>query len=135
MHVTVSTRYLLAVYELAETTDERVSTTAIADAVDRSRPTTTEAIQRLDDHGLVDYEAYQGVRLTDDGRERAASLHEEYEVLNRFFDDVLGVEGAAEEAADLVGIVSPTVLGRLDETVIAPVADRTDAEETMQSSE
>jgi len=123
------------VYELAESADERVSTTTISDAVDRSRPTTTEAIQRLDDHGLVDYEAYQGVRLTDDGRERASSLHEEYEVLSRFFDDVLGVEAASEEAADLVGVVSPTVLGRLDETVIAPVADRTDADDAAQSSE
>ncbi|GGM67689.1 DtxR family Mn-dependent transcriptional regulator [Halarchaeum rubridurum] len=135
--MTVATRYLLAVYELAGTTDERVSTSALSDAVGRSRPTTTEAIQRLDDHGLVEYEAYQGVRLTDAGRERAASLHEEYEVLNRFFDDVLDIEDADDEAAELVGIVSPTVLARLDEAVIAPVADRADAEdvEDVASSE
>lgn len=131
----IATKYLLAVYELADAADDRVSTSAIADAVERSQPTVTEAIQRLEEHGLAEYEAYYGVRLTDAGRREASSLHEEHEVLSRFFADVLDIEDADDEAAELVGIVSPTVLGRLDETVIMPVEEQADADGAESPSE
>lgn len=115
--------YLRAVYRLTDDPDERVGTGALADAVERSPAATTGAVQRLEARGLLDYEPYQGVRLTADGRERAAALHEEYETLRRFLDDVLRIDDPDEEAAALLGVVSADVLQRLDETVIPPPDD------------
>ncbi|GGL56150.1 metal-dependent transcriptional regulator [Halocalculus aciditolerans] len=108
-----ATRYLRALYELADEPGERVSTGDLSAAVDRSRATTTETVQRLEARGLVDYEAYQGVQLTTEGVLEARAAEEEYEVLRRFFDDVLDVPDPEREADAVAGVLSPDVLDQL----------------------
>jgi Mn-dependent DtxR family transcriptional regulator len=87
--------------------------------LDRSPSAATEMLQRLDERGLVAYEPYDGVTLTDEGRAEAAELYDRYRTLVRFFRDVLGVEDAQAEAMRLAGVVSTTVADRLGSTVLA----------------
>jgi DtxR family Mn-dependent transcriptional regulator len=112
--------YLVQIFDLAEADGEPVSTGDIARAVDKSPAAATEMIQRLADDGLVDHESYHGVTLTAVGRREAAQLHDRYETLQRFFSGVLDLEDANHEAALLSGTVSPTVISRLEETLLPP---------------
>jgi len=61
--------YLLAVYMESQRGEMPVSSGIIADRLDKSPPSVTEMLQRLDDQGLMVYEPYEGATLTD----RAAS--------------------------------------------------------------
>lgn len=112
-------QYLLAVYILDHRDDEPVRTSDVADTLDRSPGTVTETFQRLDADGLVEYEAYEGVTLTDAGRERATELHEAYVALSWFFRRVLELDDYEAEAMELAGLVSPDVAERLADTLLA----------------
>lgn len=63
-----------------------IRTNAVAETLDRSPAIVTETFQRLDREGLVTYESYKGVTLTDVGRERAAELHEAYVTVSWFLE-------------------------------------------------
>ncbi|MBB6646576.1 metal-dependent transcriptional regulator [Halobellus ruber] len=123
-------QYLLAVYILGHRTDPPIRTTAVAEALDRSPATVTETFQRLDEQGLADHEPYEGVTLTEAGRERAAELHETYVTVSWFFRSVLELDDYEAEAMQLAGLVSPTVAERLAATlpVETDAASQSDAE-------
>ena len=112
-------QYLLAVYILDHRDDEPVRTSDVADTLDRSPGTVTETFQRLDADGLVEDDAYEGVTLTDAGRERATELHEAYVALSWFFRRVLELDDYEAEAMELAGLVSPDVAERLADTLLA----------------
>lgn len=111
-------RYLLAAFLAERRHSPPVSTGQVADAVGRSPSATTEMLQRLESRGLLTHEPYEGVTLSDEGREAAEQLHESYLVLARFFRDVLDIDDYAEEAMDVAGTVSPSVAERLSETLL-----------------
>jgi Mn-dependent DtxR family transcriptional regulator len=111
-------QYLLVVHQLTESDAEPVGSGRVADELGRSPSSSTEMLQRLADKGLVDYQPYEGVRLTDAGRDRAAELQKSYLVLRRFFGDVLELEEPDAEAFELAGSVSPLVTDRLATTVL-----------------
>jgi DtxR family Mn-dependent transcriptional regulator len=112
-------QYLLAVYILGHREKPPVQTSAVAEALDRSPATVTETFQRLEEAGLVDYEPYEGVTLTEAGRERAAELHETYVTVSWFFRSVLDLDEYESEAMELAGLVSPTVAERLAATLLS----------------
>lgn len=113
-------QYLVAIYALERAGETPVATGRIAAELDRSPSTTTETVQRLAADGLVEYEPYTGVELTDSGRERARERYETYRTLRRFFRDVLDIEAYDQEALALAGNVSPVVADRLRQTIVPP---------------
>ncbi|WP_136590500.1 metal-dependent transcriptional regulator [Salinigranum halophilum] len=106
-------QYLLVLYLVEQADSDPVAPGVVADALDRSPAATTEMLQRLAARGLVTHEPYEGATLTPDGREDAEELYETYVTLSRFFDEVLGLDDADEEAMRLAGNVSPVVADRL----------------------
>jgi len=114
-------QYLLAVYIESKRSGAPVSSGAVADQLDKSPPSVTEMLQRLDGRGLVTYEPYQGVTLTNAGRERATDLHESYVTLSWFFRSVLELETHESEAMELAGVIDPRVAERL--TAVLPVEE------------
>ncbi|WP_440772805.1 metal-dependent transcriptional regulator [Natronorubrum sp. DTA28] len=111
-------QYLLVVFLVERRDGPPVSSGAVADAVGRSPAATTEMLQRLETRGLVTYEPYDGATLTDEGRDAAAELYGAYDTLSRFFRDVLELEEYEREAMELAGAVSPTVIDRLESTLL-----------------
>ena len=81
--------------------------------------------QRLGENGLLTYEPYEGVTLTDSGGERATALHETYVTVSWFFRGVLGLDDHESEAMELAGLVSPAVAERLADTLPHPEAATT----------
>lgn len=113
-------RYLVVIYALEQADGPHVPTGRIARVVERSPAAATEMVQRLAGDGLVEYERYSGVQLTEPGRDRAADLFGTHQTLCRFFRDVLSLDDYAREALSLAGVVDPEIARRLETTVLPP---------------
>ena len=113
--------YLLTVYMESQRGEPPVASGVIADRLDKSPPSVTEMLQRLDDQGLVVYEPYGRATLTDAGRERGTDLHESYVRLSWFFRSVLELESHESEAMELAGVIDSSVTDRL--TTVLPVEE------------
>ena len=111
--MTGAPQYLLAIYIAEHRHGPPVSFGVVADVLDRSPASVTEMCQRLDEQGLVAHEPYEGVTLTDEGREQAEDLHETYVTLSWFFRDVLELDDHEGEAIAMAGTVSADVTERL----------------------
>ena len=63
-------------------------------------PSVTAALKSLSKRGLVNYDPYEVVTLTERGRELAEGVQHRHDVIRGFLTDVLGVEaGPAEDYA------------------------------------
>ena len=79
---------------------QRVRTSDLALKTELKPATVTEMIQRLGEIGLVDYQAYHGVFLTDQGQRVANVIEHRFIILQRFLTEILGVDKAeADEVA------------------------------------
>ncbi|MFB6198199.1 MAG: metal-dependent transcriptional regulator [Halobacteriaceae archaeon] len=81
--------YLYAISTLSKESSGRVTTGAIQEYLDVAPPSVTEMIGKLDDRGLVEYEKYRGVQLTDQGKILASNVSWRLCVVSSFFDSVL----------------------------------------------
>ncbi len=92
--------YLLAIYIAQHRDDPPVAPGELGEMLDRSPAAVTEMCQRLAEDGLVSYEPYDGVTLTESGREEATELHETYVTVSWFFRGVLDLDDHETEAMD-----------------------------------
>ncbi len=106
--------YLVAIYELSRDHGSARSA-AIADRLNVSTASVTNALRSLADRKLINYERYQAVTLTRDGGQTAAQVARRKRILERFFVDVLHLdEGEAEQNAHrMEHMITPTALDRL----------------------
>ena len=117
--------YLKAIYHLAKPDKASVSTNAIATKMLTKASSATDMIKKLAEKGLVDYQKYQGVHLTEKGRFAAVSVirkHRLWEVflvkkLNFSWDEV------HEVAEQLEHIKSEKLTQQLDEFLEFPTKD------------
>ncbi|HEU4364527.1 MAG TPA: metal-dependent transcriptional regulator [Candidatus Krumholzibacteria bacterium] len=81
-----------------------------------SAASVTEAIGTLQERGLILHKAYQGVRLSAEGRRVAERILNRYEVLRHFLTDVLGVEESTgrRDACEIEHVASPETMDRLE---------------------
>ncbi len=107
-------QYLKAIYLVQRADDGPAATGAIADSLDVSPASANEMIGKLEGRGLADHEKYKGVRLTDEGIERAREALQTYCIIERFLANVLEVEEFRDEARALEAVIDDTVAERLD---------------------
>jgi len=106
--------YLEAVLTLLqETGAARVRDIAARTGV--SAPSVTAALKHLAEAGLVDYDPYELVQLTPDGRAVAEKVRGRHDALSDFLVNVLRVdaETADANACRMEHVVDDRVLGRL----------------------
>ena len=117
--------YLKAIYHLAMRNDAIVSTNAIAKKMHTKASSATDMIKKLSEKGLVNYQKYKGVHLTEKGRLAAVSVirkHRLWEVflvkkLNFSWDEV------HEVAEQLEHIKSEKLTQQLDVFLEYPTID------------
>jgi len=122
-------QYLLAIYVLACRNAPPVHTKAVADALGRSQAAVSEKFQRLDDSGLVVYEPYEGVTLTEPGRKRAVTMHRVYAIILWFYRTVLAFDARENEALTVAEVLSPSAARRLTEVTPSRIYAGTPVEE------
>ncbi len=106
--------FLKAIYRLQLETD-RVSTNALAVALNISAPAVTDMAQRLVEEGTVDYLKYRGVRLTPAGEQVALKMLRRHRLIEAYLVQDLGYQ--LHEVHDEAEALEHTVSDRFVEAI------------------
>jgi DtxR family Mn-dependent transcriptional regulator len=96
--------------------EEGIRSTDIASALGISKASVSHMMNVLRDEGYITKEKYGAVTLTESGKNVAVNIKRRYELLKRFFHNVLGVEAdiAAEDACRVEHLISPETAEHID---------------------
>jgi len=117
--------YLAEAYRLAYYQDNNpyVSTSALAEAMGVSAPAVTRMVQRLQDRGYLEHQAYQGLRLTPAGEREALAHLRRHRLVECFLVTIMGF--AWHEVHALAGefepVVSDAVIQRMAAMIESPL--------------
>ena len=106
--------YLEAIFDLDK--DKKVVRVRdIAKRLDVKMPTVTSMLRNLNNRGLVNYEKYEYVELTESGADVGREMHRRHQVLYRFLTDVLKIDmrTANDEACRMEHVLSESSLTNL----------------------
>jgi len=105
-----------------ERNNKRVKTTELAEKLGSPLSSMTVLLQRLANMGLVDYEPYKGVKLTDEGRKVAVKIIRRHRLSERFLTDILGLNWCEvhEHACKLEHAITDKIEEKLDEKLGGP---------------
>lgn len=118
--------YLKTLYLHQERTGvDRVPTGQVATALEVAPGTATAMMKTLAESGLVDYEPYSGVRLTEAGVRLATHVLRRHRLLELFLVRVLGMSWSEvhAEAEILEHAISEGLIDRIDEMLGRPSTD------------
>lgn len=108
--------YLKAVFKITERSQSSASTNSIADHLSTAPASVTDMVKKLDKKGLVVYQKYKGVYLSESGKKIATQLIRKHRLWEVFLHDKLKFpwEQIHEIAEDLEHIDSADLINRLD---------------------
>ncbi len=117
--------YLKAIYVLQAESDPPISTSAIAEYLDKTPPTVTSMVGKLADHGLVDREKYKGVELTTEGETVALEVIRHHRLLETYLTEHLDYSWSEvhEEADRLEHHISEEFERRVADALDNPTVD------------
>ncbi len=109
--------YLSTIIRLRESRGELVPLSALADALSISSVSANEMCRKLQEQGLLLYQPYKGVTLTDDGEQRGLAVLRRRGLWTVFLTQKLGLAPErAQEVADALEHGTPAdVADRLDD--------------------
>lgn len=120
--------YLKSIYELELAGEgERVGTSALAEKLDVSNASVTGMLRKLYEMEprLVDYERYQGVKLTEPGRKIALEVLRHHRLIEAYLMEALGYswDEVHDEAELLEHVISDELEERIAEYLGHPTVD------------
>jgi DtxR family Mn-dependent transcriptional regulator len=117
--------YLKAIYILQAERGPPVSTSDIADYLDKTSPTVTSMVGKLADRGLVEREKYKGVELTDEGETVALEVLRHHRLLEAYLAEHLDYDWSEvhDEADALEHHISEEFERRVAEALGDPEVD------------
>lgn len=106
--------YLKTMYIL-KNQNKVIRVTDIANRMKCTKPSVNKAINNLKLNGLINYETYGSIELTDKGEDLAKKLLEAYDIVYLFLTEVLEVEKneAQEEADKIKSVLTDDTLNKL----------------------
>jgi Mn-dependent DtxR family transcriptional regulator len=107
--------YLETIYELVQ--HKGYATLAdVAEYLNVQPPSVTTMMRRLDESGLLNYEKYRGIQLTEKGMDIAKIIHDRHSILSEFLK-MIGVSEkiANEDAESMEHHLHPQTMHRLTE--------------------
>ena len=115
--------YLEVIFELINQKGY-ATTIDISRYLNVSSPSVTKMVQRLDESGLVKYEKYRGIVLTDEGRNVGSGIRERHNLLVEFLK-MIGVDEkiANSDAEGIEHHLHPQTLRKL-ETFLTSLKNR-----------
>ena len=87
--------------------------------------TVTAMVKTLADSGLVEYEPYAGVRLSESGRKLGSHVLRRHRLVELFLVEIMGMDWSEVhgEAEQLEHVISDRLLERMDEMLDHPAVD------------
>ncbi len=116
--------YLKAIYAI-EQSGEAAGTSDLATRLEIAPASVSGMVRRLADQGLVSYERYRGVRLTDAGRRAALRTIRRHRVIESYLAKALGYawDRVHAEAERLEHAASDELVDRMAEAIGEPLTD------------
>ena len=110
--------YLKTIYIIKKQNDG-VRITDIANKMHCTKPSVNKAVNNLKNNGLLNYETYGTIELTEEGENLAKKIIETYDIVNVFLKDVLNLdsEKAEKEAENLKSVMSDYTINKLSRYV------------------
>lgn len=115
LKITPSQEMYLKAIILLENEKNTVLAKDIAEVLKVTKPSVTGALQQLTEKGLVKYEKYSSITLTELGQKKAREILKLYDLLCLFLENILQIKKADAEfaACDMEHIIPPLVRERL----------------------
>ncbi|MCR4881035.1 MAG: metal-dependent transcriptional regulator [bacterium] len=106
--------YIEAIY-VAQINNMQLKGADLARQLGISRASVSEALGKLSDKGLVQYESYGFVTLTEEGTKQADIVYNKHNIIERFLVNVLDVsqQEASENACKIEHIISNELLTKI----------------------
>ena len=107
--------YLKTIY-LLEINNKKVRVTDIANKLKITKPSVNKAIKILKEIGLINYETYGDISLTEEGEKEAKNIIKRQDILEMFLEEVLEIDDkrAIEEAKAMKHAISEETAKKLD---------------------
>lgn len=117
--------YLKTIWSATEWGEPPLGSKKLADRFGTSTANATETVKRLAAQGLVDYQAYQPVTLTEKGRALAIEMVRRHRLIETFLMTTLDYswDEVHEEAERLEHAVTPRMVERIDMLLGHPTHD------------
>lgn len=117
--------YIKAIWHLSDSGGKSVSTNELAGRMGTAPASITDMVKRLSTKRLVNYEPYQGVRITEKGSARALLIIRKHRLWETFLVDKLGFQWdeVHEVAEQLEHIHSDQLIDKLDDFLGRPAFD------------
>ena len=111
--------YLKTIYIL-NNTEKQIRVTDISKRLNCTKPSVNRALNCLKDEGLIFYEAYKNIEITEKGIDLAKSIVKKQDILKLFLTQVLGVDEnvAGEEATNMKHAISEDTTLKLENYII-----------------
>ena len=124
MHSLAEENYLKGLFNLADSSGE-VSVNELSRHLGIKMPTVNSMVKKLNEKGLVHYESYKPLRLTDKGRKEAALIIRKHRLTEMFLVEQMGFgwESVHEIAEQIEHIQAPEFYEKMDELLGYPKLD------------
>ena len=111
--------YLKAVYIL-KNTEGQIRVTDISKKLGCSKPSVNRALNCLKDEGLILYEAYGDIEITEEGLKLAKSIVKRQDILKLFLTEILDVDEktAEDEATAMKHSISEETVSKLEGYIV-----------------
>ncbi|MFT4216560.1 MAG: metal-dependent transcriptional regulator [Micropruina sp.] len=121
----VAQDYLKVIWSATEWGDPPITTKGLAARLGTTQANVSDTVKRLAAQGLVTYESYRPVRLTERGERLAVAMVRRHRLIEAFLVGVLGYrwDEVHDEAEALEHAASETLIERIDALLGHPVAD------------
>ncbi len=116
--------YLTAIYRNIDDAGE-IKPNLLAEKLEISNAAVTDMLRRLSRDGLVDYQKYKGIKLTNEGESYAKNMLRRHRIWEVFLHQVLGMpwDKVHDEAEKLEHSSSDELINLLDEFLNYPKVD------------
>jgi len=116
--------YIKALFYLHQK-NENISLSDLGEELQVSKPTANDMIKKLKSDGLVESEKYKPIRITEKGKQQAASIIRKHRLSEMFLLQIMefGWEEVHEIAEELEHIKTEKFFDRMDELLGFPNAD------------
>lgn len=117
--------YLKIIFRLSESTKEDISTNAIAELTQNKAASVTDMLRKMSEKGWVNYQKYQGVRLSSIGEKLALDIVRKHRLWEVFLVKKMGFnwDEVHEIAEQLEHIESEELIDKLDAFLDYPRSD------------
>jgi DtxR family Mn-dependent transcriptional regulator len=117
--------YLKAIFEIEIADQSAAGTNEIAQALGIAPASVTGMLRRLAEQGLISYERYRGVRLSNEGRRAALRTIRRHRVIEAYLTEALGYpwDRVHDEAERLEHAASDELIDRMAAAIGEPTTD------------